>query len=200
MMWGFLFLVPSQVPLAGGKLALDILPDALGWTMLVTSLGVMLGLHPDVRKLRIIGAVGVLIHIPRVVAFQPTQPPWQHLYLGLYVAGLAVALVFVWMLCGTIAAVASGVKARSIARGARWRRWLYIVPPCLLAVGLKLPEHKLPVYLLFMLSSICVVSLLMGLMASAARLCEHVREAGLRPEPAGAAEPVPEDPAPPAAD
>ena len=167
----------------GPSVSLEILPDAIGWLLFAAALGTVRDLHPEVRALRRLALVGLVICVPRLLRFHEAVPPWQHVYRLLQLGGAAVALVFAWRLCRLVADMAMQADRPSLKTSADLRLWLYAGGVLLLLAGAMLPRLSLrlfgEVHGLFIVASLAAmftyiaitVSLMMGLMASVARMC-----------------------------
>ncbi len=187
MMWAFQFwVVLPPLHLARGT-TIEPLPDAVGWLIFLIALRAIAGLDPGVRQLRRLAVAGLVLCVPRVVRFQPSEILWQHIYLLLSAAGSVVAVVFVWKLCSLIADMAERADKRSLAQSARFGRWLYPMASVFLYwfICRMIPLHlrdvpaltkAIVMYgILFIFAA--VICAMMGLMASVARMCREFAEA-----------------------
>lgn len=172
MMWAFLFFLPLPIPLAGVR------PDLVGWLLVLVALRPIVRLHPTVRSLRTPAMVGLVLWVSRLLVRHVATETQEQLSLALYLATWAVLTVFVWKVCSLVAEMAAQAGATALRSSASWRRWLCVGPFLLLALGAELSgKAQLPVVFLFLLAATCVVSLLMGLMASTARMCAQASQA-----------------------
>ena len=188
MMWGFLFLIPTSLQLGGGTVAVELLPDAIGWALIVAALGRLAGLGGPLPWLRAMAVVGFVISLPRLAAYHPAGPPLGELYQALYMAELALAVVFTWTLAGTVAGAARAAGAKSVASEAGTRRWAYAAVLGVLIGTLAAPRDrnvlKLGGTVAFYFLSVCAAALWMSLMSTTARLCDQLRSEGTGAKPA----------------
>jgi len=195
MMWAFLFLLPLPAVKAGPSVSLEILPDVIGWLLFAAALRTVRDLHPEVRALRRLALVGLVVCLPRLLRFHEAVPPWQHVYRLLQTGGAAVAIVFAWRLCRLVGDMAARAGRPSLKASAEFRFWLYTAGLVLLCSGNFLPDLSRRVFgevhglfivgvLAAMFTYIAItISLMMGLMAGVARMCarlerEHQDAAG----------------------
>jgi len=189
---GFLFLLPLKYTMDGAQV--HVLPDFLGWIFFLVGLRAAAVWGLSTRGLRTLALAGLVLSVPRAVAF--TRPTWDTAYLILDVVALTVAVVFVWKLCGRLAGLARGAGEASVGNRALRLRWLYplVGLPLLCSYLVGAPGGNLVAENRAALTGMlaagilslaipCVVTLLMmRLMAMAARLA--------RPAPTDGAAPV----------
>ena len=183
MMWAFLFLLPLPAVKVGPRVSLEILPDAIGWLLFAAALGTVRDLQPEVRALRRLALVGLVICVPRLLRFHEAVPPWQHVYRLLQLGAAAVAVAFAWRLCRLVADVGARADSPSLKANAKMRFWLYAAGVPLLLAGRFPAEFGrrlfgelggwLTLAAIFIYIAI-TVSLMMGLMASVARMCARL--------------------------
>jgi hypothetical protein len=174
MMWAFVFFVPLPVQ--------NVFPDVIGWILFLIAVQKVPRPHPAIGSMRLLAAFGLALWVARTVAFHSAAAGTQELYLVLYLIAWAILLLFVWKACAVIAQLADAAKADSVAQAARWRRWLCILPFVSLAVVANFRSQVPPLAtFLFRFLVACVLCLLMGLMADAARTCALIEQ----PQPVG---------------
>jgi len=165
MMWAFLFFFP--VPLAPVEALLPI----ISWALFLWALRALRGSEPATGALRFLGLSGLVLCAARVpLALTPSRVA-ERIGDLLLLTAWAVFTLFVWKLAGLVAALAGRAKADALAQSARWRRWAAVLPFFLVGISANAPRPTgWLAFCLFMLVTTCVICLLMGLMASAARL------------------------------
>ena len=161
MMWAFLFFVPLPVPVLG----------AVGWLLLLGALGMAGPRLPSARRLCLTVALGLAAVVAGAVA---GRRGWEPTALALSVLAWVLLATFVWRAAADLARLAAETGADDVARTALRRRWLPLVPAALVAGSALVPARSELVFgALFLLVTVCVVCLLMGMMGGAARMCAH---------------------------
>ncbi|MFO8008448.1 MAG: hypothetical protein R6V05_12015 [Candidatus Brocadiia bacterium] len=166
-LWAFPFFLHIRVPV------LHVLPDVGGW---VVALVAVLRLRaPEGRVLRRTAAAGLVLSLCRITVFRLTGS--ETALFTLHAPGLLAAVVFVWGLCGLVASAARERDYGDLQRRAVWGRRLFIVHASLAyGGGLALRVVGggligLVAVLIVTLASALILSYVMALLASAARMC-----------------------------
>ena len=175
MFWAFVFFLDFKFGV--NDISVDLLPDFVGWILIVTALGKLLELSPRVGGMKKLAGWLLFISIFSVIeikfrAFESWQSPF--LVFGLVLMGLR--LLFIWRLCALIMDMAKDVGDRSIYAKAEFRRLLYLL--LVLATAMvtlsALLIRELAILVLFVLPpTILVFFLLMGLMLGTKEMCQH---------------------------
>ncbi|MHC4591648.1 MAG: hypothetical protein ACYS8L_03010, partial [Planctomycetota bacterium] len=174
MMWGLLFFLPLPV--------LRVFPDIIGWVLLLVACRSVRRLHPASRRLMSLPLIGIALWLGRAAVLQTEASAGESIGFALYIATWAVLALFIWRTCTVIGEMAESANTDSVKRNARWERWLCLVALALLAVSIPIPAGPdVIVAGLFLVFTACMISALMGLMASTARMCAHLRNEGPRP-------------------
>ncbi|MHC5033961.1 MAG: hypothetical protein ACYTFZ_02890 [Planctomycetota bacterium] len=177
MMWGLLFFLPLPI--------LRVFPDIVGWVLLLVACRSVRRLHPASRRLMSLPLIGIALWLGRVAALQSEASAGESIRFALYVATWTVLALFIWRVCTVIGEMAERANTDSVRRNAKWERWLCLVALALLVVSIPMPpDLEVVVAALFLVFTACMISALMGLMASTARMCAHMRSEGPRPAPA----------------
>jgi len=166
--------------MVGSGFYLSFLPDAVGWLLFAIALGMVGDLHPGVRALRRLAVVGLIVCLPRLLRFHEREVPWEHVYRFLQAGAAAVAVIFAWRLCRLVADMGMRADRPSLKANAELRFPLYVAGVLMLFVG-KFPAELsrelfgdvggwLALAAMFVYIAI-TISLMMGLMASVARMC-----------------------------
>jgi len=184
MMWAFLFFLPVQIP--GFKAA----PDVLAWVLLLIAVGATVRHVAGLGLLWGTAAAGLALWVVRfLVAWRAEAPAWAA--VALYMAMWALVTAFVVQLAALIRRVASQTGADDVARSAARRVWLPLVPLVLFAVNPFVPSRwGLLFTCAYLLVTACVISLVMGIAAGAARMCAHAA----KQEPGDEADSAPREP------
>jgi hypothetical protein len=179
MFWPFLFFIDFRIGM--NNIHIDILPDFIGWILIVIALGWIIKLHSDIKFIRSLAYWLVFLSIFDLVEIQiPLKKAGSFTYSisPLFFVGIISAvltIIVIWKLCGVIMEMADAVNNTIIRDQAEFRRKLYIfftifilffalisfiIPPLILiAVVVGLPL------------AIVVFCLLMGLMRGTANMC-----------------------------
>ena len=101
--------------------------------------------------------------------------------MGLHAATMALAMVFVWRLCVLVEEMARHAGSTAVAHDAGYRPWLFMVSVVFPCIVLLRPAGdgllSLGVMAVALLYVACVASLMMGLMATTARMCMQLARA-----------------------
>jgi hypothetical protein len=175
MVWAFLFFLP--VSRVGKTIEVKVLPDVVGWLIMLVALRAVVGGHPLLPRLRVMAAAGAVACIPQAVEFHTDLATLRYAYAGLYGLSSIIAVVFVWDLCALVAAVGEQMGRADLRTQAFQRRAFYLFNLLLpaypvLAAGSR--EGSLAmggIQWLVAILSACTIALMMVLMARTARLC-----------------------------
>ncbi len=180
MFWAFLFFFDFRIGI--NNVHVDVLPDFIGWILMASALGWILGLHSDIKGIRTLSLVLIFLSIFDLIEIKiPIKKIGGISYdiSMLFPIGIALAIlsiIVIWKLCGVIMDMAEAVDNQLIRERADFRRKLYlafmiaitaaigicfVVPPLILVVGIG-----------GLIVAIVVLCLMMGLMKATANMCQ----------------------------
>jgi hypothetical protein len=188
MVWAFLCLLPFRFSVGSGA-EVEIPPDAMGWLVFLIAFGWLAGLHPMVPRLRRLAILALILCLPRVVSLNVDRDLWRAVYGALWAMSMIAGVLLVWKLCELVAALAVQADRPAIQRSAMHRRLLYLLNVPLALYALVAAAFQEPAVadnmaslagvfvgaLLIKLIPCAIILSMMGLMGSAARMCEAAR-------------------------
>ncbi|MHC4621663.1 MAG: hypothetical protein ACYTEQ_28305 [Planctomycetota bacterium] len=200
MFWAFLFFFDFRLGSSG--VLVDVIPDFIGWILMASALGWILGLHTEIPKIRTLTYWMIFLSIFDLVDIQiPINrvrqiPCWTAPVLFLGLITLVLKLIVIWRLCGVIVDMAAAVNEPLIRERADFRRKLYLGFSILfLAVSricIFFPPLAIPLFVVGLPFSIAVICLMMGLMKGTANMCRQGgQEYGPPPQPDSSVPPTP---------
>lgn len=173
LMWGLLFFVPIPLP------RIQVMPDVLGWLLLFAGLQQASGLHPRLGGLRAAVVLGLLLWAGRLASALLGFPGAETAKSVLYMVTWLVLFGVTWHIGAVLMELARQRESAALAADAGWRRWLALAPPLLFGLAALVPPRlEVPALAIVLLVAACVLSLLMGLMASASRACRQAARTG----------------------
>ncbi len=179
MMWGFLFLMPLAVPKT------NVRPEVLGWVFMIVALRGIRGLHPDVGRLTKLAVAALVLSAAELAAIRFVPESGLRLALAVHIGTAAVAVTFVWKLCVLVADMAAHAGSRAVAKDASYRPWLYLISAVVPFMALVRPAGggvgSLGVAMVAVLFAVCVISMMMGLMVTTARMCAQLAATAAQP-------------------
>jgi len=179
IMWGLLFFM--VITRKVGPVHVDLLPDFVGWILIVHGLNMMSGIHPLVpgtRKLAVItgilslfGLVTIIIPVKwgALTSVSPAAP--------ILVIGAVLELVFIWRLGAIVMDLASETSKTGMAGEADFRRKFYglsVILPWLALAGSAMSGPGFPAILVAIvvyLVRVAAICLMMELVSRASRMC-----------------------------
>ena len=162
----------------GQRIEIVIIPDFVGYILIVIGLGMLSPLHLRFKKARIFAAIMILLSLGdflklKDIAFQHGNfTYWLETLFAITPIGTILDLIMVWHICGGIIELAAASENRHLAQVGTTRRNLYLV---LTAIGwccaflfVTMPRLiSTPVITLLFVFGIVVMCLMMGLMKRA---------------------------------
>ena len=171
VMWAILFFMPLPIPGFG------LTPDILAWGLLLIGIGATVRHVAGLGLLWATAAAGLALWIVRALVGLPEGEETSVAAVVLYVGMWALVTAFAAQLASLIRRLAIELDADDLAHSVSWRAWLPVIPLVLFAVAPFLPKEPRVIRLIFgcvaLLVTACVVSLVMGMAAGAARLFAH---------------------------
>ena len=179
MFWAFLFFLDFGIGFNG--VTLDILPDIVGWLLMLSALNAIPDLSPDVRPLRTLALWLAVLSLFSLIQIKGAS--------GTGVTGLTIVytlhhlfttildLVYIWMLCGLIMGMGLACRRAALAERADFRRKLYAI---LLLFFLVLPgiltiindrALLMAAAMVGLLIYVILFCLMMGLMKATQEMC-----------------------------
>ena len=130
MFWAFPFLL-IDLPVRPVGFVPDIMPDFIGWLMIATAFGLLMGMRSDMAKLRTTCYLLAGLSVLHFVLF--TTPYHHGLHYAVVLAGLGLDIAIcvldidvVWCLCGLVRDMASARQEDRLLQDAALRRKLYL--------------------------------------------------------------------------
>jgi hypothetical protein len=180
MFWSFLFFLDFRIGI--NNVHVDVLPDFIGWILMASALGWILGLHSDINVIRTLSIVSIFLSIFDLIEIKiPIEKIGGITYSisMFFPIGIALAILSVivlWKLCGVIMDMAEAVGNQLIRERADFRRKLYLafMIAITVAIGICLivPPLTLVVAIGGLIAAIVIFCLLMGLMKATANMCQ----------------------------
>ena len=177
MFWAFPFYIDFNITV--GRVSVDLLPDLVGWILVITALGKILELSARVADLQEIGFWMLFFSI---FSFIEIDIRWFEDWLIspadlLSFVGTILRLLFIWWLGGLIMNMARVAGDDSIYAKADFRRTLNVVL-AFSTVFMMLLVQLVPATAILLLIgllpfSVIVFALLMGLMSGAKEMCRR---------------------------
>ncbi len=180
MFWAFLFFLDFRIGI--NKVHVDVLPDFIGWILMTTALGWILGLHSDIKLIRILSLVSIFLSIFDLIEIKIpiekvggiTYSISMFFYISIALAILSI--IVIWKLCGVIMDIAEAVGNQLIRERADFRRKLYLAFTIAITVAFGICFAAPPLILIVviggLIAAIVVLCLLMGLMKTTANMCQ----------------------------
>jgi len=180
MFWAFLFFFDFRIGI--NNVHVDVLPDFIGWILMASALGWILGLHSDIKVIRTLSLVLIFLSIFDLIEIKiPIKKVGGISYdismlfpIGIVLAILSI--IVIWKLCGVIMDMADAAGNPLIRERADFRRKLYLafIIAITAAIGLCLvvPPLILVVVIGGLIIAIVVLCLMMGLMKATANMCQ----------------------------
>ncbi|MFA6240802.1 MAG: hypothetical protein WC655_07730 [Candidatus Hydrogenedentales bacterium] len=129
MFWAFLFFLDFGIGFNG--VTLDILPDIVGWLLMLSALKAIPDLSPDVRPLRTLAlwlAVLSLFSLIQIKGASGTGVTGLTIVYTLHYLFTAILeLIYIWMLCGLIMGMGLAYRCAALAERADFRRKFYAI-------------------------------------------------------------------------
>ena len=180
MFWAFLFFFDFRIGI--NNVHVDVLPDFIGWILMASALGWILGLHSDIKGIRTLSLVLIFLSIFDLIEIKiPIKKVGGISYdismlfpIGIVLAILSI--IVIWKLCGVIMDMAEAVGNPLIRERADFRRKLYlsfmIAITAAIGICLVVPPLILVVAIGGLIVAIVVLCLMMGLMKATANMCQ----------------------------
>jgi len=179
MFWAFLFFLDFRIGI--NKVHIDVLPDFIGWILIATALGWILGLHSDIKLIRILSLVSIFLSIFDLIEIKaPIKKIGAitydiSIFFPIGIALAILSIIVIWKLCGVIMEMAEAVGNELIRERADFRRKLYLAFMIALLVVIVICFVVPPLIFIFaiggLIAAIVIFCLLMGLMKATANMC-----------------------------
>jgi hypothetical protein len=177
MFWVFLFFLDFRIGI--NNVHVDVLPDFIGWIMMATALGWILGLHSDIKGIRTLSLVLIFLSIFDLIEIKKKVSGISYDISMFFPIGIALAIlsiIVIWKLCGVIMDMAEAVGNQLIREQADFRRKLYLAFMIAITVAIGICFVVPPLILIVvvggLIATIVVFCLLMGLMKATANMCQ----------------------------
>ncbi len=179
MFWAFLFFLDFRISFNG--VTLDILPDVVGWLLMLSALKAIPDLSPDVRPLRTLAlwlAVLSLFSLIQIKGASGNGVTGLTIVYSLYnLATTILDLIYIWMLCGLIMRMGLAYRCEALAERADFRGKLWailqlafwVLPWILMIINDR--ALVIAATMVGLLISVIVFCLMMGLMKATQELC-----------------------------
>lgn len=180
MFWAFLFFLDFRIGI--NKVHIDVLPDFIGWILIATALGWILGLHSDIKFIRTLSLVSIFLSIFDLIEIKiPIKKIGAisydfSIFFPIGIALAILSIIVIWKLCGVIMDMAEAVGNQLIRERADFRRKLYlafmIAFPVVMLICFVVPTLLPIVAIGGLIAAIVIFCLLMGLMKATANMCK----------------------------
>lgn len=180
MFWSFLFFLDFRIGI--NNVHIDVLPDFIGWILIASALGWILGLHSDIKLIRTLSLVSIFLSIFDLVEIKiPIKKIGgiSYDFSMFFPIGIALAIlsiIVIWKLCGVIMDMAEAVGNQLIRERADFRRKLYLAFMIAITVVIGICFAVPPLIFIFaiggLIAAIVIFCLLMGLMKATANMCK----------------------------
>ncbi|NIV70102.1 MAG: hypothetical protein GWN41_08235 [Phycisphaerae bacterium] len=174
--WAFLFFLDFRIGI--NNVHIDVLPDFIGWILMATALGWILGLHSDIKLIRTLSLVSIFLSIFDLIEIKKKVSGISYDISIFFPVGIALAIlsiIVIWKLCGVIMDMAEAVGNQLIRERADFRRKLYlafmIALPVVMVICFVVPPLIPIVAIGGLIAAIVIFCLLMGLMKATVNIC-----------------------------